>query len=297
MNRKYIRFLGSLLLMTFVLIGAVQGQEKELKKKRTRHRIGYFNLADSVKYIQSYLYVSEKGVKTEIAGATVGFFAVTDTGEVFVGESVSDAAGKAILRMDQGLQIPVDTTGQFSIIAKFDGNKTFKPKEADLDVRDLDLNIKYSEKDSIRKVIINAKNVFTGKNVEDLDIKIFVKRLFSPLLIGDISTNKKGKAELEFPDDLPGNEQGLLEVSVKIVDNDEYGNYEANEKISWGVPIESRPKKLKRALWNPNAPLWMVIVFFVMMVTVWGHYLIIAIALQKVKNESRNNSSEIHWDS
>lgn len=292
-----MKLLGSLLLMTFVLIGAVQGQEKELKKKRTRHRIGYFNIADSVKYIQSYLYVSEKGVKTEIAGATVGFFAVSDTGEVFVGESVSDVNGKANLIISDVMQIPVDTSGLLTIIAKFEGNKNFKSKEVDIEVKELNLDVKYLEKDSVRKIIVKAANATTGEKIKGLDIKFLVKSLFNPLLIDEISTDKRGKAVLEFPDDLPGDENGMLNLIVKIEDDDVFGNYENHKSASWGVPIEKRPTKIERALWSPYAPLWMVFVFIILMVTVWGHYLYIIVGLSKVKRENKNNSSEIHWDS
>jgi len=102
------------------------------------------------------------------------------------------------------------------------------------------------------------------------------------LPIGDITTEENGKGEYKFPGDIPGGYDGELTVIGRIEENDKFGNVEAMYNTTWGVKKAEQLAKLPRALWSPDAPLWMVITFVVLMVGVWYHYILIIYKLIRI---------------
>ena len=283
-------------LLMFIMSIPVSGQDDEVKQKRTRHRIHYMNQADSHKYIQSYLYVSEKGVKTEIEGATIRFYAVSDTGEILIVETTTDENGKATAILSNDIELPSDSSGIYSFLAKYEGDEIYKAKDVDINVSDIKLIIEYLEEDSMKLIKVKASDPVTGNKIEDLDINFYVERMFLPLKISEESTDRKGIAELEFPEDLPGDTEGNVTIIVRIEDNDDYGNFIAVEDVSWGIPVTSIDTSHKRALWSPYAPIWMVITFIILMGLVWGHFVAIAVMMRLMKRDKESKHGKILWD-
>ena len=79
-----------------------------------------------------------------------------------------------------------------------------------------------------------------------------------------------------------------------LLENETYGNLETSVAQKWGVPVSDKLNELPRALWSPHPPLWMLITFIIMVVVVWGHYLVIIIQLFRLrKEEPASNATTI----
>jgi heme/copper-type cytochrome/quinol oxidase subunit 2 len=52
-----------------------------------------------------------------------------------------------------------------------------------------------------------------------------------------------------------------------------------------GKPVSDKDQVAPRALWSAHPPLWMMITFIVLMVTVWGHYVVIVYELFRLRKE------------
>ncbi|NJN41350.1 MAG: hypothetical protein HC811_03025 [Flammeovirgaceae bacterium] len=126
--------------------------------------------------------------------------------------------------------------------------------------------------------------------VPDIDILFYVPRLFSLLPVGEAYTNKQGSDEFEFPMDLPG-QNGELTIVSRIEDHDDFGTIEVSNETNWGVPIANGNSKLPRALWSPDAPMWMLISFFILMAGVWGHYLYVVINMFQIQKSGNVNDA------
>ena len=138
----------------------------------------------------------------------------------------------------------------------------FKDKSKDIAIKDVHYTLKCEVIDSVKTAIINIKD-FVNEPVTSVSIKLYVKRLFGLLPIGEdyLKTNKKGELKIEFPDDIPGDENGMIELITKIEDNDDYGNLEIHQQVKWGAPLKAKTTESERQLWanRDNAPVYLIV--------------------------------------
>jgi hypothetical protein len=164
-------------------------------------------------------------------------------------------------------------------------NDTVQNKEVDITIKDVNLEVRYFGDSVWRKQIYvhvsetdSAGNDIPQKKV---DINILVDRPLSPLPIrdvfstddeeGNMSTDAEGNIYMNFPDDLPGDEDGNLKILIKIVEDDDYGTVEVADIKQWGIPTIINDLTLKRSLWasSANAPIPLLIFVISLIVAVW----------------------------
>lgn len=150
--------------------------------------------------------------------------------------------------------------------------------------QDVVLEMTLSEVDSIKTVTVTAHTFVNGKEipVTGETVNVLVPRMFSNLIIGELTLDNAGTASLEFPSDLPGGKDGNLTIIAAFIDNSTFGNVEKRETIRWGLPIDYLPAT-HRALWTQKAPTWMIYTLSVLLAGVWGHYLFAIISLIRIK--------------
>jgi len=186
----------------------------------------------------------------------------------------------------RALKIPMIMAGLilvFNIYAQDEATQdTFK---------DVVLNMTLTEVDSIKTVTVTATTLDNGKEipVAGETVSVFVPRMFSNLMIGDITLDDTGTGTLEFPSDLPGGKEGNLTIVAAFIDNATYGNVEKREVIHWGVPTDYLPTS-HRALWTQRAPRWMIYTLSVLLAGVWGHYFFAIISLIRIKIDAKRKA-------
>jgi hypothetical protein len=90
---------------------------------------------------------------------------------------------------------------------------------------------------------------------------------------------------VEVPADLPGDAKGNITLLARLDENETFGNLEASVQQQWGKAVSDKSEEQPRALWSSHPPLWMLITFIVLMVAVWGHYIIIVYELIRLRKE------------
>ena len=85
----------------------------------------------------------------------------------------------------------------------------------------LSLKWNWTEIDSIKTITVNAIVNENGedKPVPDEIVMIYVPRMFSLLLINELTLDENGTASFEFPSDLPGDKDGNLTIIAKFEEN------------------------------------------------------------------------------
>jgi len=157
--------------------------------------------------------------------------------------------------------------------------------------KDLVLNMSLTEVDSIKTVTVTATTTEDGKEVPVAGetVSVFVPRMFSNLMIGDITLDDTGTGTLEFPSDLPGGKEGNLTIVAAFIDNATYGNVEKRQEIHWGIPTDYLPTS-HRALWTTRAPRWMIYTLSVLLAGVWGHYFYAILSLIRISRDAKKNA-------
>ena len=153
-------------------------------------------------------------------------------------------------------------------------------------MEDAILSISFSE-DNDTKIITTKAVDQSGMPIEDLELYYFVKRTFSLLPIGDSfnSTDENGIIKVEFPNDLPGDTLGNVNIVVKLIESDIYNDQTLEIAKNWGIPtvIEDQETE-KRSLWAAaaNAPISLIVIVSSMIIAIWYIIFYIIFKLYKI---------------
>ena len=216
----------------------------------------------------------------------VTFFQVVNDEDQELGFAITDNSGKAVFNV-KGDSLKTNTDGKVQFKMVFAGNKMMESAEEVIAFKRARLEITPVKEDSLLTVQVKLVEVGTGAEIPipEAAVGIFVKRLFLPLKVGEGTTDENGEASVEIPANLPGDAKGNLTLIAKLDENETYGNLEASVVQQWGTSVSNKIEDQPRALWSSNPPMWMLITFIILMVAVWGHYIVIIYELFRLRKE------------
>lgn len=146
--------------------------------------------------------------------------------------------------------------------------------------------------DETNKTILATISSDSAVGVDGVKMEFLVKRYFGNLPITDapIFTDSEGSATVTFPDDIPGDQIGDLEIIVKFENTDLHGTAEYRKVVAWGTHTEYKNILSERAMWGvgAKAPWW---IMFLYIGTVTGVSLTILyvlfqiVMIRKIKNK------------
>jgi hypothetical protein len=214
------------------------------EKLKTSITLNYYKNSDNTITLISTA-TSKKGKKIILLKDVIIHFYVKSI-ENNLGNIQSNNDGESIINLPEKYDLIKDSNGNIILIAKFDGDETYKSAEKEITVRDTRMEFSLSEIDSVKTIVVKVNEII-GNNEEipldEVDIYFYVQRLFGMLKIGE-GWIEKGHSSIEFPNDLPGDSVGNVAIIAKIEDNDIYGNVEKKATIDWGIPVSYKVKQL-----------------------------------------------------
>lgn len=149
------------------------------------------------------------------------------------------------------------------------------------------IKLSFTEEDSIKTC--SALVMEDTMPVKEIEVKFYVKRLFSLLPIGKGSeTDESGSASVEFPSDLPGDKDGNLEVVAKIEDDESYGTVEVYENVKWGIrPSPEHNEWGNRSLSasREKAPTYLIIASNLIIAVIWGTIFYVFIQIFRIRKK------------
>ncbi|MCF8223202.1 MAG: hypothetical protein K9J25_08640 [Bacteroidales bacterium] len=222
-----------------------------------------------------------------IEGLTVKFFTNMDN-PVPMGEAITDSKGIAKYIIPDDYAIPVDEEGYWWFYAESEADDKYDISMAEVTVRDVTLDMALNEGEEGKKVILKAYTIVDGEKVpvSDEDIFVYVPRMFSLLPVAE-GYFIDGVAEVEFPEDVPGDDEGNITVIGRFNDHWQYGNVEQRVATKWGIPASHEVAETHRTLWTQIAPRWMIVTLTIMLAGVWGHYVFAIISMVRIKRTTK----------
>lgn len=219
-------------------------------------------------------------------GLKVNVFQVTDSAEQELGSVITDRNGLAVFTIKPE-QVTTNAEGMLHFKAVLGPVKKMESTEGEVTVKRALLTITPVKEDSLYSVQVKLVDLATGEEtpVPQAVLGIFVKRSFNPLKIGEITTDESGEGSAEIANTLPGDAKGNITLLARLDENETYGNLEAAVVQQWGVPVSDKIEDQPRALWSSHPPLWMLITFIILMLAVWGHYIVIVYELFRLRKE------------
>jgi hypothetical protein len=128
------------------------------------------------------------------------------------------------------------------------------------------MSLTFSVEDAVKKCNVLVKAHDTA--VKEVEVKLYVKRLYSLLPIGKpVATDENGIATFEFPNDIPQDLDGKLMVIAKVEDP----AAETSKEVNWGVPrAVVQPLERSLAASREKAPYYLMIVSNLIIIGIWG---------------------------
>jgi len=126
-----------------------------------------------------------------------------------------------------------------------------------------------------------------GRPLKGARISFSVKRMFSPMTLGEEVTGSDGRASVPFPSTLPGGAKGELAVLAEIVSPDRLAGMRgeaitAGARTVRGEPTSAGPP---RALWSSRAPVGVIAAISFLLAVVWSTYVFVVRQLVLIKRD------------
>ena len=121
--------------------------------------------------------------------------------------------------------------------------------------------------------------------IEGASIGIFTERMFGTMQIGQtLETDEYGFASLPFPENLPGDEEGNLNITVKLLDDDIYGEVSTTEILKIGKPKQVTNILEGTPIWSANkVPFWILFSYVGIILLMWGAMIYVLLSILKIK--------------
>ena len=233
--------------------------------------------------LKALLKAKVDGQFYNLYGMRIRFYAVGADAETELGSVITDGSGKALFTVKND-SLPLNAEGKLQFKAVFAGNKSMDAAEEVVSFQKANLSITAAKEEEAMNVQVKLTDA-EGNPVKDVAVGIYVQRSFLPLKVGEGTTDENGEALVEFPKGIPGDAKGNLTILGKIDENENFGYLETAVVQPWGLAVSNKSQEQPRALWSSHPPVWMLITFIVLMVAVWGHYLVIVYELFRLRKE------------
>jgi len=283
----------------FCGVATAQDQSPSQGKSEAAIELSCYKKADMSKTAVALITAKNKDGKFVPAkNARVNFYVMHDKEQQLLKSANTDNKGQAVIVLQKDL--PLDDSLYFTIVAKIENDNLYEDVQEQIHYKDANLTLNLNPDDTARLVI--AKVTETGKDgkiipVKDAEVKFYVQRLFGFMPATEdntISTDEEGEATFSFPKNIPGDTAGVITIAARMEDNKEFGNVENKANASWGVRLMVDKDPFPRALWEPYAPIPLILTVSILFGGVWCVYFFIFFQLRKIKNEGQltiNNST------
>lgn len=275
------------IIITSVFLHSI-AEAQTNKKIKTKIKLSYFKNSDDSKTLRSSLkYKKDKKYKP-VNDVLILFYTTTDTTDILIGKAETNDKGEAVLNFERDYTISMDSAGNFTLKARFEGNDSCKASATDITIKDIRIELTLDVIDSLKTISVFVYQNNAGSTpVEEEDVYFYVVRLFSLLNIGE-GWLEGGEASFEFPDDLPGDSLGNVTIVAKIKDSDLYGNVEKRKSIDWGKVTSGIDSKYIPIIFG--APWWVIIIIYILLL---GSVLFSVFAMFKLFLLIRKNNTRI----
>lgn len=248
--------------------------DKEENPEEYTLKFNYTKLSDKTIRLEAELLVKTPSGNIPISDKPISFF-VEDTHEILLGEVQTGSRGIAILDISPGYKLPWNEDNQCLFKARVFDDQKENFLEKTKQIKNVNIDFIFHEEDGDKYVNIYISEPGSDGTVipvYDAEVYAYIERLYSLYEFGADYSDEKGNLVFEFPKDMPGDDNGNLNVIVKIVESDEYGNLEQAQIIDWGIPVSFTHANESKTLWTDEAPLWMILAVIATLGGAWFNF-------------------------
>jgi len=265
---------------------SAQGEEIE-----PRVDVSYFRTGDDLPYLKIVVRKRVERRYFPMKGMIVHAYFNEEKPERAMGTITTNDRGEGIIEMPTSAMEEWHKLHAFDFIATVDATDSSLAVDETLSIQKARIRMTTTDDKTIKAVIEHSDE--EGWNpVEEIELKLFVKRQFGRLPITEdpLTSDADGSIEAESTDEVPGDAQGLLTVGCWLEDHDEFGNIIAYTTTKWGTPtVDDNSAFEQRTLWSTRdkTPLWLLIFPNLIIAGIWGIIFFLIYQIIKIKRISK----------
>ncbi len=275
-----------ILTLVFINKGNAQEDEFDLNAYRVRFSLQTTKNPDLTRTFRAEYYVQNKKDRKDrlpVKDAEIVYYNISDTLEIKLGSTSTDAEGYADLNLPANQAYLYDEEGFINVEARFTGTSDLKNQTKSISFKDLYVDLALEEVDSVKTVTVRTYTLDSVQNEipeDDIDVIVSVGGMLSKLPVEEETTDE-GSFEFEFPDDMRGDKDGNFKVYAFVDEHEDFGTVLASADSDWGV-FDDIGEPAKNELWTEAAPIWMYVVLTVLLVGVWANYVYTIVKLRAI---------------
>lgn len=282
--------LGIRIAIFAVLCTATQSNASvQEQKSRARLYLTYHKYSPSDRYLNIKVITRENRRSVPVEDVKIDFYLGEKSGVGHLGSLVTDAEGQGSIFLPLSFYSATDTLMSYNFIASLKDNPDYLEADVELEIIDASIEVHGIEQDS-KKIVQAVVRVRDSTNalvvMPEVPLSFLVQRPLSLLPISELTqTDDKGMAASSFPNDLPGDREGYVNVVVKIDDHEPYGTVLQRETLRWGIPTHFDDVSNKRSLWaaRANTPIPLLLLVNGLILVTWGIMIYIARELLRIR--------------
>ncbi len=218
------------------------------KKEKVYMSMDYKQIINEYRLVEVTIRTRVEGKFQPLQNVPIDVTMKTEDSETLLATINSNEDGFASLVIDKDFSYFRDEEGKYTLYAKFEGNETYKKASKKSKMKDLFLYANLIEENSVKTIHLSALEFVIDSlsiPLEEIDFIVFVDRIFADLKIAN-GKLINGKATVIFPDDIPGDKNGNINILVNV-DEKNYQIVELTTTKSWGTPLVKEKNKNKNA--------------------------------------------------
>jgi hypothetical protein len=272
-------------------IAAAQDQLQAQEKSEATIELSYYKKADLTRTAVAIVKVRKDKKFVSAKNVRVNFYVKHDKEQQLLKSVNTDFKGKAVIMLQKGLPLNEDLS--FTLVAKIENDNMYEDAEEQIHYKDANLSLNLDPHDTARLAIARVTEIDKdGKEipVKGAEVKFYVQRMFGIMPAAEentITTDEKGEASFSFPKSIPGDTAGVITVAARMEDNERFGNLENKAATYWGTVLTMERDPFPRALWEPSAPLPLLLTILIIFGGVWCTYFLILFQLRKIKKDEK----------
>ena len=267
---------------------AVPAEEATSEKAELRMGLETFKINEQQKLV-ARVRSKVKAKFQNIPGVEISFYKDEVLPENLIGKDTSDHKGEAIWMLSPA---PATSSTYWAVVQN---HPVYADAQETITTLLSKVDMKLEEEDTLRMVKITVSQPDEAGQLvpmPDVDVTVYVKRLFGNLPIGDAeTTDADGNISVEFPKEIQGDESGTITVVAKIAENESLGNVEVSQAAAWGIPSKVDDFYLQRELWSAraNSPLILIFVVNAVLIGIWGVIAFIFLEIYRINRLGKAN--------
>ena len=239
-----------------------------------------------------HLVVSAKskidGKFQKIGNIAVKVFITNDSNKNnFIGAGITSERGEFILFIPPSAKTEWIKSATQNFIAISAANKLYDEARAETTITKAKIKIDTADgKIVLAKLFIQVDT--SWQPMAGVEMLLAVKRPAGNLNISETTTytsDSAGAITGEFKrDSLPGDQKGNLVLVANIIDNDVYGNVEAETTVPWGKPLVYTTNYNHRSLFarRGHSPIWLELLAYGIILLVWAVIIYLGFQIRKI---------------